>query len=57
YLLAPGVFHDAAVASGAAIVSAPLGAHPALAELVLARYDAALTRTPLSETKLGKFGR
>jgi sirohydrochlorin ferrochelatase len=47
YLLAPGVFHDAAVASGAAIVSAPLGAHPALAELVLARYDAALTRSPI----------
>lgn len=41
YLLAPGAFHDAVTAAGAAITSAPVGAHPVLAELVLARYDAA----------------
>ena len=41
YLLAPGAFHDAAIATNAPLVSAPLGAHPVLAELVLARYDAA----------------
>jgi sirohydrochlorin ferrochelatase len=39
YLLAPGAFHDAAVGSGAAVVSAPLGDHPAVADVVLARYD------------------
>lgn len=43
YLLAPGTFHDAALGCGAPVVSAPLGDHPALAEVVLARYDAALT--------------
>ena len=41
YLLAPGAFHDAVVDTGAAVVSAPIGAHPVLAEIVLARYDAA----------------
>ena len=35
YLLAPGVFHQAAIASGAEIVSAPLDNHPALADVVL----------------------
>jgi sirohydrochlorin ferrochelatase len=43
YLLAPGTFADAAAACGAAVVSAPLGAHPALAEIALRRYDEALT--------------
>ena len=41
YLLAPGAFHDAVVARGATVVSAPIGDHPVLARLVLARYDAA----------------
>lgn len=49
YLLAPGRFSDvvqaAARAAGRA-VSEPLGAHPALAELVLARYDAVLRPAP-----------
>lgn len=41
YLLAPGAFHEAVVSSGAGIVSAPIGAHPVLAEIALARYDSA----------------
>jgi sirohydrochlorin ferrochelatase len=41
YLLAPGHFHDAIRACGATVVGAPLGDHPALAEVVLARYDPA----------------
>lgn len=40
YLLAPGAFHDSVVATGADIVSAPIGDHPAVARIVLARYDA-----------------
>ena len=39
YLLAPGVFHDALTRIGARVVSAPVGAHPAVADVVLARYD------------------
>jgi sirohydrochlorin ferrochelatase len=39
YLVAPGAFHDAIVATGASVVSAPLGDHPAVAEVVLSRYD------------------
>jgi sirohydrochlorin ferrochelatase len=46
YLLAPGAFHDAVRASGAHVVSAPLGAHPVVADLVLARYDAVRGQTP-----------
>jgi sirohydrochlorin ferrochelatase len=45
YLLAPGAFHDTAIGSGADIISAPIGAHPVLAEIALARYDAA-TQVP-----------
>jgi sirohydrochlorin ferrochelatase len=43
YLLAEGHFLDRlrAAAAGVATVSEPLGAHPALVSLVLARYDAA----------------
>ena len=41
YLLAPGAFHHAVLGCGAEVVSAPLGAHPALAQIALARYDAA----------------
>lgn len=39
YLLAPGMFHDAVVAAGAPVTSVPIGAHPAVAEIVLHRYD------------------
>jgi sirohydrochlorin ferrochelatase len=41
YLLAPGFFHDRLAAAGADLVSAPLGDHPAVVDLVLARYDQA----------------
>lgn len=40
YLLAPGTFHDAVRACGAGVVSDPIGAHEAVAEVVLCRYDA-----------------
>jgi sirohydrochlorin ferrochelatase len=47
YLLAPGRFADSvracALEAGAAWVSAPLGAHPALADLVVRRHLAAVT--------------
>ncbi|WP_433323372.1 sirohydrochlorin chelatase [Spirillospora sp. CA-294931] len=46
YLLAPGFFHDRMVASGADVVSAPIGAHDAAARLVLRRYDEARLRMP-----------
>jgi sirohydrochlorin ferrochelatase len=46
YLLAPGQFADRIGAAGADVTSAPLGDAPEVAELVLARYDAALTRQP-----------
>jgi sirohydrochlorin ferrochelatase len=39
YLIAPGAFHDAVLAAGAAVVAAPIGAHPVVAEVVLRRYD------------------
>jgi sirohydrochlorin ferrochelatase len=42
YLLAPGHFHAQLQAAGADLVSEPLGRHPAIAELVLVRYDHAL---------------
>jgi len=50
YLIASGQFHDQAAAAGADVVSAPLADHPALARLVLHRYDVtagALTRPRL----------
>jgi sirohydrochlorin ferrochelatase len=46
YLLAPGLFADRIRAAGGDVTSAPLGDAPEVAELVLARYDAALTRQP-----------
>jgi sirohydrochlorin ferrochelatase len=45
YLLAPGYFHDRLADSGADSVSPPLGAHDAVARLVLRRFDEALART------------
>ena len=49
YLLAEGAFHDAicaaAVRTPVIAVSAPLGAHPAIAELIIERYDEAASRT------------
>jgi sirohydrochlorin ferrochelatase len=42
YLLAPGHFQRRVAEAGADVVSPPLGAHDALARLVLRRYDEAL---------------
>lgn len=42
WLLAPGLFHRAAATSGAAVVADPIGAHPAVADLVVGRYRDAL---------------
>ncbi|HVT64605.1 MAG TPA: CbiX/SirB N-terminal domain-containing protein [Mycobacteriales bacterium] len=41
YLLAPGHFADVLASCGAAIVSAPIGADPRVAEVAMSRYDAA----------------
>jgi len=43
YLLAPGAFSDSLIDSGAAIVAAPLGADPLIAEIILDRFDAAVS--------------
>lgn len=40
YLLAPGVFSARLASVGADVVTEPLGVHPGLVDLVLARYDA-----------------
>ncbi|SDH21798.1 sirohydrochlorin chelatase [Pseudonocardia oroxyli] len=40
WLLAPGVFHHRLLAAGADVVGAPLGAHPAVVDAVVARYRA-----------------
>jgi sirohydrochlorin ferrochelatase len=40
YLLAPGLFHDRLWLSRGAWVSAPLGDHPAVAEVILGRFHA-----------------
>jgi sirohydrochlorin ferrochelatase len=47
YLLAPGHFHDHLADSGADWVTAPLGAHPAIAALVIDRYRT--HRTPAAK--------
>jgi sirohydrochlorin ferrochelatase len=39
YLLAPGFFYDQLTRAGADVVTAPLLPHPAIARLVLRRYD------------------
>ncbi len=43
YLLAPGFFAARLADAGADLVAAPLGAHPAVVDLVLQRYDQAST--------------
>ena len=42
YLLAPGFFHDQLAKAGADLVTAPLLPSPVLAEIALARFDAAV---------------
>jgi sirohydrochlorin ferrochelatase len=44
WLLAPGVFHTRLREAGADVVGAPLGAHPAVVEAVVARYRAGVVR-------------
>lgn len=44
YLLAPGFFADRLADAGADLVAAPLGAHPAVLDLILRRAEAASTR-------------
>jgi sirohydrochlorin ferrochelatase len=44
YLLAPGHFTDRLAEAGADLVAAPLGAHPAVVELILERAAEASTR-------------
>ncbi|MFI7007344.1 sirohydrochlorin chelatase [Streptomyces sp. NPDC050145] len=46
YFTAPGRFATQAAAAAPGIAAAPLGTHPALARLVLHRYDTALTGAP-----------
>lgn len=40
WLLAPGLFHRAATRAGADVVSAPIGVHPLVVDLIIARYRA-----------------
>ncbi|MBO2454075.1 sirohydrochlorin chelatase [Actinomadura barringtoniae] len=47
YLLAPGLFHTRMLSSGADMVSDPLGAHDAIARLILRRFDEARLRDGL----------
>lgn len=54
YLLAPGRFADAVAAGPASIVSAPLGAHPLIADIVLDRYDVA-TRPGVDQGNVRDF--
>jgi sirohydrochlorin ferrochelatase len=58
YLLAPGLFADriatATLAAGAAAVSAPLGAAPEVADVLLDRYAEALAR-PEAEGQLDRW--
>ncbi len=44
YLLAPGVFHERLRTAGADLLAPPIGAHPALADLVTRRYHSAADR-------------
>ncbi|MEU4117890.1 CbiX/SirB N-terminal domain-containing protein [Kitasatospora sp. NPDC028055] len=48
YLLSPGFFARRAATTAAAWTTAPLGTHPAVARLVLHRYDEARAATALS---------
>jgi sirohydrochlorin ferrochelatase len=41
WLLAPGLFHRSAAACGADLVSAPIGAHPKVVDLIIRRYHEA----------------
>ena len=53
YVLAPGTLPDRFAASGADVVTVPLGAEPEVVDVVLERYDAARTPTR-SATHFGR---
>ncbi|EHR49286.1 hypothetical protein SacmaDRAFT_0993, partial [Saccharomonospora marina XMU15] len=46
WLLAPGLFQRRLAGAGADVVAAPLGAHPAVVDLVLRRHAEALPASP-----------
>lgn len=48
YFVAPGWFAARTAAQAPGIAAAPLGAHPALARLLLHRYDEALAHSPVT---------
>ncbi|MFI6469016.1 sirohydrochlorin chelatase [Streptomyces sp. NPDC050516] len=53
YFTAPGRFAAESAAKAPWIAAAPMGAHPAMARLVLHRYEEALTRTPTTARDAG----
>ena len=55
YVLAPGMLPDRFAASGADVVTAPLGAEPEVVDVVLERYDAAARQSPARSA--ARFGR
>jgi sirohydrochlorin ferrochelatase len=57
FLLSPGFFADRMATSGADRVSAPMAPHPALAGLVLRRYDEALLAGPRGGAPVGLAAR
>jgi sirohydrochlorin ferrochelatase len=52
YLIASGVFHRRVLAAGADVISPPLGAHDALARLILRRYDETAACFPAGDLPL-----
>ncbi|SDC33137.1 Sirohydrochlorin ferrochelatase [Sanguibacter gelidistatuariae] len=46
YLLAPGFFSNRLAEAGADIVAEPLGAHPLIAQIIVDRFNEALTQLP-----------
>jgi sirohydrochlorin ferrochelatase len=52
YLLAPGLFHDRLTGCGATAVTAPLGVHPGIVDLVVARF---LRRDPHQRGRFSHF--
>jgi len=54
YLLWPGRFAAEVAACGADVVSAPIGLHPALVKLVLARYDS--VRVAAGQSRASRAG-
>jgi sirohydrochlorin ferrochelatase len=57
YLLAPGHFYDRVTDVEADLIAAPLGAHTAVAQLVLKRYDATAESGQLATRTLAALGR